>query len=77
MPIESRETCQSTGKFAHDPTVQTQKQKKLLGIYTHIIRKDYVADAVSHLHLSKEFFVSIQVKVVTTKITTTLIKKAV
>lgn len=23
MPIESRETCQSIGKFAHDPTVQT------------------------------------------------------
>lgn len=29
MPIGSRETCQSTGKFAHDPTVQNIETKKL------------------------------------------------
>lgn len=54
MPAEPEETHQSSGKQADDLTVQTQKQKELSGVYTLIIKKDYVADATSHLRLRKD-----------------------
>lgn len=60
-----------------------RNQRSFEGVYTCIIRKDYVADAMSHLTLERprgpeirDGFCVNQVRVVATKITITAIKKA-